>query len=71
MPKIFAWDPNYAPAQGGDVSDTDDDAPDGDTTDDDTMLLEYQVLYAEPYQQETYDSQGTDECDITTDSPNF
>lgn len=63
---IFAWDPNYAPARINDV-----EAPDGDTTDDDTMLPEYQVLYAEPYQQETYDSQGTDECDIMNDSPNF
>ena len=63
---IFAWDPNYAPARINDV-----EAPDSDTTDDDTMLPEYQVLYAEPYQQETYDSQGTDECDIMNDSPNF
>ena len=60
VPQIFAWDPNYDPKEL--INDV--EAPDGDTTDDDTMLPEYQELYAGFYQEETYDSQGTDDLAI-------
>ena len=69
MPQIFAWDPNYDPKEL--INDV--EAPDGDTTDDDTMLPEYQELYADFYQEETCDSQGTVDPTIDiimmTDSP--